>query len=57
MVVRQNGVAQKRKTTVLIDQALWKSFVTFVVEKHGTAKRTSEELELAMKEYLQSQRK
>ncbi|MBA7629460.1 hypothetical protein ES703_36959 [subsurface metagenome] len=42
----------KKKTTILIDEDLWKEFVTFVVKKHGTSKKTSEEIENAMREYL-----
>lgn len=42
----------KKKTTVLIDENLWIDFVTFVMKKHRTAKKTSEEIENAMREYL-----
>jgi len=42
----------KKKTTILVDEDLWKEFVTFVLKKHGTSKRTSEEIENAMREYL-----
>jgi hypothetical protein len=42
----------KKKTTILVDEGLWIEFVTFVTRKHGTAKRTSEEIENAMREYL-----
>ena len=47
----------KKKTTILVEQELWNKFVTFVIEKHGTAKRTSEEIERAMIEYLQAHKK
>jgi hypothetical protein len=43
---------QKRKTTILVDEDLWIDFVTFVTRKHGTAKKTSEEIESAMREHL-----
>lgn len=56
-VVWLDGVMVKKKTTILVDPALWRDFVTFVVQKYGTAKRTSEELELAMNEYLRNHRK
>ena len=42
----------KRKTTILVDENLWVDFVTFVAKKHGTAKKTSEEIESAMREHL-----
>jgi hypothetical protein len=42
----------KKKTTILVDEDLWKEFVTFVLKKHGTSKKTSEEIENAMREYL-----
>lgn len=42
----------KKKTTILVDENLWKEFVTFVLKKHGTSKKTSEEIENAMREYL-----
>ena len=42
----------ERKTTILVDEDLWKDFVTFVIKKHGTSKKTSEEIESAMREHL-----
>lgn len=42
----------KRKTTILVDEDLWIDFVTFVMKKHGTSKKTSEEIENAMRDYL-----
>ena len=42
----------KKKTTILVDEELWKEFVTFVLRKRGTSKKTSEEIENAMREYL-----
>ena len=42
----------ERKTTILVDEDLWKDFVTFVLKKHGTSKKTSKEIENAMREYL-----
>jgi len=42
----------KKKTTILIDKELWIAFVTYVTKKHGTSKKTSEEIENAMREYL-----
>jgi len=42
----------KHKTTILVDEKLWKSFLSFIIKKHGTTKRTSIEIELAIREYL-----
>jgi len=47
----------KKKTTILIDDSLWVQFVTFVMKKHKTAKKTSEEIENAMREYLKKSKK
>jgi len=43
---------QKHKTTILVEEKLWKSFLSFIVKKHGTTKKTSAEIEAAIKEYL-----
>jgi hypothetical protein len=42
----------KRRTTILVDDLLWKRFLSYVVKKHGTAKKASFEVEAAVKEYL-----
>lgn len=42
----------KRRTTILVDDLLWKRFLSYVVKKHGTAKKASVEVENAVKEYL-----
>jgi len=42
----------KHKTTILVDEKLWKSFLSFIVKKHGTTKKTSAEIERAIREYL-----
>jgi len=42
----------KHKTTIIVDEKLWKSFLSFIVKKHGTTKRTSIEIESAIREYL-----
>ena len=53
MAIRLYGSKMaKKKTTILIDEGLWVQFVTFVMKKHRTAKKTSEEIENAMREYL-----
>ena len=42
----------KRKTTILIDDKIWKRLLSFTIQKHGTAKKTSEEIEKAVEEHL-----
>jgi hypothetical protein len=46
----------KRKTTVLIEEQLWKNLVIYVTEKYGTPRKVSEEIEKAIEEYLQRHR-
>jgi len=45
-------ILPKHKTTILVEEKLWKSFLSFIVKKHGTTKKTSAEIEAALKEYL-----
>jgi len=47
----KNSLA-KHKTTIVVDEKLWKSFLSFVVKKHGTTRKTSVEIESAIREYL-----
>jgi hypothetical protein len=42
----------KRRTTILVDDLLWKRFLSYVVKKHGSAKKASIEVENAVREYL-----
>jgi hypothetical protein len=42
----------KQKTTIVVDKKLWKDFLSFVVKKHGTTRKTSVEIESAIGEYL-----
>jgi hypothetical protein len=46
-----------RRTTIVIDDQLWKRLLSYVVKKHGTAKKASIEVEQAIKEYLDRQEK
>jgi len=43
----------KQKTSIVIDRDLWKEWTIFVIEKTGSARKLSEELEKAIKEYMQ----
>ena len=42
----------KKKTSISVDEALWKEWIRFVVKKTGSARKLSEELEKAMREYM-----
>ncbi|MBS7616200.1 hypothetical protein KEJ45_03255 [Candidatus Bathyarchaeota archaeon] len=46
-----------RRTTIVIDDQLWVRLLSYVVKKHGTAKKVSAEIEQAIKEYLDKQEK
>ena len=45
------------RTTIVVDKKLWKRFLTYVVGKHGAAKKASAEVEAAIKEYLDKHEK
>jgi predicted transcriptional regulator len=47
----------KRRTTIVVDDQVWKRLLSYVVKKHGTAKKASFEVEKAVKEYLDRQEK
>jgi hypothetical protein len=46
------AMPSRRRTTIIVDDELWKRFLSYVVRKHGAAKKTSVEVEAAIKEYL-----
>lgn len=43
----------KKKISVNIDEQTWKEWLMFVIEKHGSRRRVSEETAKALKEYMQ----
>lgn len=43
---------EKAKTSINIDKQTWISWVKFVVNKTGSARKMSEELEKALEEYM-----
>jgi hypothetical protein len=43
---------EKAKTSINIDRETWSEWVKFVVIKTGSARKISEELEKALKEYM-----
>ena len=46
----------KRKTSINVEDSLWREWIKFVVDKTGSARKGSEELELAMIEYMERHR-
>jgi hypothetical protein len=42
----------KRKTSITVDEKLWKEWTIFVINKTGSARKLSEELENALKYYM-----
>jgi hypothetical protein len=42
----------KRKTSITIDEDLWKDWTMFVVKKTGSARKLSDEIENALKQYM-----
>jgi len=43
----------KQKTSITIDAQLWKEWTIFVVNKTGSARKLSDEIETALGEYMQ----
>lgn len=43
----------KRKTSISVDDKLWREWINFVVNKTGSARKISEETENAIQEYMQ----
>ncbi len=42
----------KIKTSIMVDEELWKRFRIFTIEKTGSARKISETLEKAMTQFL-----
>ena len=42
----------KKKTSIMIDQNVWKDWTIFVVKKTGSSRKLSFEVENALKEYM-----
>lgn len=42
----------KRKTSIAIDEKLWKDWTMFVINKTGSARKLSEEVENALRKYM-----
>lgn len=44
---------KKRKTTISIDEELWREWLNFVVQKTGSGRKVSNEVEHALREYME----
>jgi hypothetical protein len=42
----------KRKTSIAIDKDVWKEWTKFVIDKTGSARKLSAEVETAIMEYM-----
>jgi len=42
----------KRKTSISIEAELWKQWTRFVIDKTGSARKLSEEIENALRNYM-----
>lgn len=52
MSAKDTETKGKKKTSVNVDPELWKEWNMFVIEKTGSARKLSDELEKALKEYM-----
>jgi len=46
----------KRKTSISIDEDLWKEWIKFVIDKTGSARKLSEEIENALRYYIKNKK-
>jgi hypothetical protein len=46
-------MSQKHKTSINIDKQTWNQWNHFVLDKTGSTRKVSEELEKALKEYME----
>jgi len=42
----------KKKTSITVNPKIWREWVKFVIDKTGSSRKVSEELENAIKEYM-----
>ena len=47
----------RKKTSIMVEDSFWTEWVHFVIDQTGSARKTSEEIEKAMREYLARHRK
>jgi hypothetical protein len=48
-----DGKVTKKKTSVSLDEDLWKDFMIYVIDKTGSTHKVSDEIEDMMRERLQ----
>ena len=49
-------MGEKAKTSINVDKTTWTNWIKFVVNKTGSARKISEELEKALIEYMRQQK-
>lgn len=42
----------RKKTSLTLDESIWKDFQTYALQKHGNTRSANTELEKAMQEYM-----
>ena len=42
----------KRKTSIAVDEELWKEWTKWVIDKTGSSRKLSDEVENALKQYM-----
>lgn len=47
-------IMTKRKTSISIDESLWTEWNMYVIRKRGSARKLSEEIENALRDYMQN---
>lgn len=45
-------MAKKKKTSMMLDEATWRAFIMFSIQKTGSARNASNEAEQALKNYM-----
>jgi len=43
----------KKKTSINIDEQIWKDWMKFVIDKTGSVRRLGEEMKKALQEYME----
>jgi len=47
-----DSIMARKKTSIMVEDSLWMEWVRFVLDTTGSARKTSEEIEKAMREYM-----
>ena len=47
----------KKKTSIVVNPKIWQEWVKFVIDKTGSSRKVSEELENAIREYMKKHKR